>query len=73
MNKAFTKKTTMRKAVRETDFGAVTVAEQVSTMVPNFASTHLEPGQLLVGECLPQTLHSTLQAAERRSPNEEKL
>ena len=66
MNKAFTKKTNMKNAVRKTDFGAVTVAEQVSTMVPNFASAHLEHGQLLVGEYLPQTLHPSLQAAERR-------
>ena len=34
MNKVFTKKTTMRNAEREADFGAVTVAEQVSTKVP---------------------------------------
>ena len=66
MNKVFTKKTTMRNAERETGFGVVTVAEQVSTMVPNFTSAHLSHGQLLVGECLPQTLHSSLQAAERR-------
>ena len=66
MNKVFTKKTAMRNAVRKTGFGAVTVAEQVSTMVPNFASAHLSHGQLPVGECLPQTLHPTLQAAERR-------
>ena len=66
MNKVFTKKTNMKNAVKKTDFGAVTVAEQVSTMAPNFALAHLEHGQLLVGECLPQTLHSSLQAAERR-------
>ena len=73
MNKVFTKKTTMKNAVKKNGFRAVTVAEQVSTMVPNFASTHLEPGQLLVGECLPQTLHSSLPAAKGGAPNEEKL